>query len=89
MRFWLDRGVDGFRIDVVHRLIKDPELRDNPLVELDEGDALDGQTLARILARKKARRYDEDWPEVHEILRISGAPSTTTTTAWPSARSTC
>jgi alpha-glucosidase len=69
MRFWLDRGVDGFRIDVVHRLSKDPELRDNPLVELDEKDEVDGQTLARILARKRARRYDENWPEVHEILR--------------------
>src|SRR4051812_29877257 len=28
LRFWLDRGVDGFRIDVVHKLAKDPELRD-------------------------------------------------------------
>ena len=30
LRFWLDRGVDGFRIDVAHILMKDPELRDNP-----------------------------------------------------------
>jgi alpha-glucosidase len=29
MRFWLDRGVDGFRIDVCHALAKDPELRSN------------------------------------------------------------
>src|SRR3954452_10814685 len=28
MRFWLDRGVNGFRIDVVHKLAKDPQLRD-------------------------------------------------------------
>ena len=28
LRFWLDRGVDGFRIDVVHKLAKDPELGD-------------------------------------------------------------
>ena len=28
-RFWLDRGVDGFRIDVAHYVMKDPELRDN------------------------------------------------------------
>jgi alpha-glucosidase len=29
LRFWLDRGADGFRIDVVYKLAKDPELRDN------------------------------------------------------------
>jgi alpha-glucosidase len=30
MRFWLDRGVDGFRIDVVHGIGKDPGLPDDP-----------------------------------------------------------
>jgi alpha-glucosidase len=29
-RFWLDRGVDGFRIDVVHLIGKDPALADDP-----------------------------------------------------------
>ncbi len=28
LRFWLDRGVDGFRMDVVHLIGKDPELAD-------------------------------------------------------------
>ncbi|MFG2934552.1 glycoside hydrolase family 13 protein [Streptomyces sp. NPDC048282] len=28
LRFWFDRGVDGFRIDVAHGLLKDPELPD-------------------------------------------------------------
>ena len=30
VRFWLDRGVDGFRLDAIDRLLKDPELRDDP-----------------------------------------------------------
>jgi len=29
-RFWLDRGVDGFRIDAINFAMGDPELRDNP-----------------------------------------------------------
>jgi alpha-glucosidase len=31
MRFWLRRGIDGFRIDVIWHLIKDDQFRDNPL----------------------------------------------------------
>jgi alpha-glucosidase len=30
LRFWLDRGVDGFRIDALRQLIKDDLFRDNP-----------------------------------------------------------
>ncbi len=29
-RFWLDRGVDGFRVDAINFSMHDPELRDNP-----------------------------------------------------------
>jgi alpha-glucosidase len=29
LRFWLRRGVDGFRLDAIDRLLKDPELRDD------------------------------------------------------------
>jgi alpha-glucosidase len=70
MRFWLDRGVDGFRIDVAHRMAKDPELRDNPLITTDGGDGPTGEARAARLARLGIEQlYDEDWPEVHEILR--------------------
>ncbi|WP_412069160.1 alpha-amylase family glycosyl hydrolase [Rubrivirga sp. IMCC43871] len=31
LRFWMARGVDGFRIDVAHLIAKDPAMRDNPL----------------------------------------------------------
>jgi alpha-glucosidase len=30
VRFWLDRGVDGFRLDAINQLFKDEELRDDP-----------------------------------------------------------
>lgn len=30
LRFWLDRGVDGFRMDVVNLIGKDPDLADDP-----------------------------------------------------------
>ena len=62
LRFWLDRGVDGFRIDVAHRMARDPELRDNP----DYGLAPD-EYLVHWTTENAPR--DQDWPEVHEILR--------------------
>src|SRR5260221_4215003 len=34
-RFWFERGISGFRIDVAHALIKDRELRDNPPAQPD------------------------------------------------------
>lgn len=30
VRYWRERGVDGFRVDAVDRLMKDPDLRDDP-----------------------------------------------------------
>ena len=30
MRFWFDRGIDGFRVDAITHALKDPMLRDNP-----------------------------------------------------------
>jgi alpha-glucosidase len=71
MRWWLDRGVDGFRVDVAHKMARDPELRDNPLVELDEEDLKTTQEARdrRLYKMKSIPRRDEDWPEVHEIVR--------------------
>jgi alpha-glucosidase len=52
LRFWLDRGVAGYRLDAIDRLLKDPQLRDEPPANepfglpLTEGEA----KLARIYA---------------------------------------
>ncbi|WP_331740376.1 glycoside hydrolase family 13 protein (plasmid) [Streptomyces sp. NBC_01005] len=37
LRFWFERGVDGFRIDVAHGLVKDPELPDLAKTRHDQG----------------------------------------------------
>ncbi|MFY1668664.1 alpha-amylase family glycosyl hydrolase [Plantactinospora sp. WMMB334] len=58
--FWLKQGVDGFRIDVAHRLFKDGQLRDNP------------EPLAayrRYHRHPELRQYNLDQPESHELLR--------------------
>jgi alpha-glucosidase len=34
-RFWLDRGVDGFRLDVINFIVQDAKLRDNPAAPHD------------------------------------------------------
>jgi alpha-glucosidase len=61
VRFWLDRGVDGFRVDVVDRIIKDAEFRDNPVNPTwRPGDNPVGQF---------ERTYSEGRPEVHETMR--------------------
>ncbi|WP_380164724.1 alpha-amylase family glycosyl hydrolase [Jannaschia sp. R86511] len=52
MRFWLDRGVDGLRVDMVDFLAKDPLLRDEPDEHYRFADAehhLDRQRLPEVL----------------------------------------
>jgi alpha-glucosidase len=61
MRFWLERGVDGFRIDVFNMLIKDVHLRDNP--KPAKNDDLD----IKILGQNPTRTISQ--PEIHDILR--------------------
>ena len=38
-RFWLDRGVDGFRLDTINFYFHDKELRDNPALPPEERNA--------------------------------------------------
>ena len=57
VRFWFERGVDGFRIDVVQRIAKDPKLRDNPVLDPQLG--FGGQRHLN----------DENHTDVHALLR--------------------
>jgi alpha-glucosidase len=61
MRFWLDRGVDGFRIDVLWHLIKDERLRDNPPNPDWKADQVPYDSLLAV--------FSADQPEVHDIVR--------------------
>ncbi len=38
VRFWLERGVDGFRLDTVNYYVHDKRLRDNPGVDMADGE---------------------------------------------------
>ncbi len=65
LRFWMGRGVDGFRVDVIWLLIKDAEFRDNPPNPDYDPDAplIENRYFEYIPA------YSQNRPEVHEVIR--------------------
>jgi glycosidase len=65
LRFWMDRGVDGFRVDVAQYVMKDPALRDNPEAH-DEG-----LFIHRSLGAydEQVHLYDTNHPDVHDVYR--------------------
>ena len=60
MRFWLRRGVDGFRVDAVWYLIKDDQFRDNPINPDFHPGGLPRDALIPL--------YTADLPEVHDAI---------------------
>jgi alpha-glucosidase len=65
VRFWLERGVDGFRIDVAHYIMKDPDLRDNPPNPKPAGSL---QFRVREF-NSQLHLYDSGHPDVHALFR--------------------
>jgi alpha-glucosidase len=59
MRFWLDRGVAGFRLDAIPTLFEDPQLRNEP--ETGGTNAYGDQNVSDI--------YTSNLPEVHDVIR--------------------
>jgi alpha-glucosidase len=83
MRFWFERGVAGFRLDVFNCCLKDPELRDNPrrwdpvglvgglvygFIGQDHVHDRDHPDLARVLGRMRALADEHDAFLVGETL---------------------
>src|SRR5579884_10520 len=58
-RFWMEKGVSGFRLDAITSLFEDPALRDEPY--LKGRNAYGDRIISRI--------YTDNLPEVHEVLR--------------------
>jgi alpha-glucosidase len=52
-RFWLDRGVDGFRLDVINFIVHDAELRDNPAADLNATPAQVTQMQRHVFDRSR------------------------------------
>ena len=59
MRFWLDRGVAGFRLDAIPTLFEDPQMRDEPV--LAGVNAQGDPNLQEV--------YTTNLPEVHGVIR--------------------
>lgn len=81
MRFWLDLGVDGFRLDAINFCFHDAQLRDNP--GCGQPDASDPTTPASNPYSWQLHQYDKSQPEALEFLRRVRAlmdeyPDTTT-----------
>ena len=65
MRFWLEKGVDGFRVDVMWHMIKDAEFRDNPANPDYQAHQATYEQLIPV--------HSTDQPEVHDIVRMMRA----------------
>lgn len=60
MRFWLDKGVDGFRVDVIWLMMKDEQFRDEP--PNPDWDGVEAMHSLRHI-------YTQNLPEVHDLIR--------------------
>jgi glycosidase len=64
-RFWLERGADGFRIDVAHAIMKDPHFRDNPPNPAPDA----AYHKDRGAYDEQLHLYDKGHPDAHGVYR--------------------
>jgi len=67
VRFWLNRGVDGFRLDTINFYFHDRELRDNPAIPVEDRNA----TIAPDVNpyNYQDHLYDKNQPENLDFLK--------------------
>jgi alpha-glucosidase len=61
LRFWFERGIAGFRIDVCHAIVNDAQLRDDPAAGPDDHPHIQERGLRPAFSMNR--------PEVHDVLR--------------------
>lgn len=79
VRFWLDRGADGFRLDVAHIYCKDEQLRSNPpfyrRIKVERGMPSGDRSLPLHLYHVfglpefQVKQYNQHHPETHRVLK--------------------
>ncbi|MBU6245088.1 MAG: glycoside hydrolase family 13 protein [Actinomycetales bacterium] len=67
LAFWFDLGIDGFRIDVAHGLVKDPALPDDPAADAPPADPAATGDDDGLLSERRTPYWDQDG--VHAIYR--------------------
>ena len=77
MRFWLDKGVDGFRMDVINMISKPPGLSDAPVIrgghlQPSFGMVTNGPRLLEFLREMKAQALDG-----YDTITVGEAPLAT------------
>lgn len=83
--FWLDMGVDGFRLDAIQTYLSDPQLRDNPACEPGlSTDIPRSSPMARQLRKYTAnlpeaiewieelRSFTNHWPDICLLAEVGG-----------------
>jgi oligo-1,6-glucosidase len=77
MNRWLDRGVDGFRMDVINFISKDPAFPDGPVLPTGFGDGMpsfvSGPRLQEYLAEMKAAVFDGRTADYLTVGEMPGA----------------
>ena len=89
LRFWYDRGIAGFRIDVCHAIVKDRELRDDPAVTPDDHPEVRKRALQAGVLDEPARGPRRAAPLARRVATrttragsSSGRRTCSTSTRW-------